>query len=117
MQIEEKVFDDLLIPRKILESVGIPGRVQIIMKGGRIKDSAISTKNDSEGDERAGKKYSTRKKFSRTREGAKSRMEDVRIIGLDTNIFMNVLREESGTESSAILLEQIESGNKTVIGL
>ncbi len=44
-------------------------------------------------------------------------MEDVRIIGLDTNIFMNVLREGSGTESSAILLEQIESGNKTVIGL
>ena len=42
-------------------------------------------------------------------------MEDVRIIGLDTNIFMNVLREESGTESSAILLEQIESGN--VIGV
>ena len=42
-------------------------------------------------------------------------MEDIRIIGLDTNIFMNVLREESGTESSAILLEQIESGN--VIGV
>jgi len=33
------------------------------------------------------------------------------IIGLDTNIFMNVFREESGTESSAILLEQIESSN------
>ncbi len=37
-------------------------------------------------------------------------MGDIRVIGLDTNIFMNVLREESGTESSAILLEQIESG-------
>jgi hypothetical protein len=37
MQIEEKVFDDLLIPRKILESVGIPGRVQIIMKGGELR--------------------------------------------------------------------------------
>ena len=42
-------------------------------------------------------------------------MEDIWIIGLDTNIFMNVLREESGTESSAILLEQIKSGN--VIGV
>lgn len=37
-------------------------------------------------------------------------MGDIRVIGLDTNIFMNVLREESGTESSAILLKQIESG-------
>jgi len=37
MQIEEKVFDDLLIPRKILESVGIPGRVRIIMKAGELR--------------------------------------------------------------------------------
>jgi predicted nucleic acid-binding protein len=37
-------------------------------------------------------------------------MGDIGIIGLDTNIFMNVLREESGTDSSTILLEQIESG-------
>lgn len=38
-------------------------------------------------------------------------MENIRIVGLDTNIFMNVLREENGTESSSILLEQIESGS------
>lgn len=37
-------------------------------------------------------------------------MGDIRVIGLDTNIFMNVLREERGTESSSILLKQIESG-------
>ena len=37
MQIEENVFDDLLIPRKILESAGIPGRVQIIMKAGELR--------------------------------------------------------------------------------
>ncbi|MBW6519364.1 MAG: hypothetical protein K0A89_12815 [ANME-2 cluster archaeon] len=37
-------------------------------------------------------------------------MGDIGIIGLDTNISMNVLREESGTDSSTILLEQIESG-------
>ncbi len=37
-------------------------------------------------------------------------MEDIRIIGLDTNIFLNVLKEESGMESSAMLLEHIESG-------
>ncbi|KAF5427992.1 hypothetical protein C5S39_12355 [Candidatus Methanophagaceae archaeon] len=37
MQIEEKVFDDLLIPRKILESVGITGRAQIIMKAGELR--------------------------------------------------------------------------------
>jgi len=38
-------------------------------------------------------------------------MGDIRVIGLDTNIFMNVLREERGTESSAVLLEKIESGS------
>lgn len=37
-------------------------------------------------------------------------MGDIRVIGLDTNIFMNVLFEERGTESSSILLKQIESG-------
>jgi predicted nucleic-acid-binding protein len=37
-------------------------------------------------------------------------MEDIRIIGLDTNIFLNVLKEESGMESSAMLLEHIEAG-------
>lgn len=38
-------------------------------------------------------------------------MGDIRIIGLDTNIFMNVLRDESGTASSVGILEEIESGN------
>lgn len=84
-------------------------------EGWRIKNNPISTKIDSEGNERSREEYSPRKKFGRPREGAKKRMGDIRIIGLDTNIFMNVLREESGTESSAILLEQMESGN--VIGV
>lgn len=37
-------------------------------------------------------------------------MEDIRIIELDSNIFLNVLKEESGMESSNMLLEHIESG-------
>ncbi len=37
MQIEKKLPDDLLIPRKILESVGISGRVQIIMRDGELR--------------------------------------------------------------------------------
>jgi len=36
MQIEEKLHNDLLIPRKILESIGISGRAQIIMKTGKL---------------------------------------------------------------------------------
>lgn len=37
MQIERRLFNDILIPRKILESIGIPERVQIIMKAGELR--------------------------------------------------------------------------------
>jgi hypothetical protein len=37
MQIERRLFNDILIPRKILESIGIPERVQIIMKVGELR--------------------------------------------------------------------------------
>jgi hypothetical protein len=37
MQIEKEVPHDLLIPHKILESAGISGRVQIIMKDGELR--------------------------------------------------------------------------------
>jgi len=37
MQIEKELPHDLLIPHKILESAGITGRVQIIMKDGELR--------------------------------------------------------------------------------
>ncbi|MCE8426130.1 MAG: hypothetical protein J5U17_10190 [Candidatus Methanoperedens sp.] len=37
MQIEKELLHDLLIPHKILESAGIKGRVQIIMKDGELR--------------------------------------------------------------------------------
>jgi hypothetical protein len=37
MQIEKELPHDLLIPHKILESAGISGRVQIIMKDGELR--------------------------------------------------------------------------------
>lgn len=37
MQIEKELPHDLLIPHKILESAGIKGRVQIIMKDGELR--------------------------------------------------------------------------------
>ena len=37
-------------------------------------------------------------------------MGEVLIAGLDTNIFLNVLRDEESFEASTPLLEQIKSG-------
>lgn len=37
MQIEKELPHDLLIPHKILESAGISGRVQIILKEGELR--------------------------------------------------------------------------------